>query len=94
MRYPLPSCPRLAGTGCWVYFIRAGRLVARARAEAFEVPGKPGKSYKGVSQPAAPASVVISSMAVLPQSRRIATQGFQGFRYLTDSDDKRFPRAF
>jgi hypothetical protein len=94
MGYPLNSVPRESGIGQRVYFIRAGQLVARATIVAFDRPGKAGKSFGGVSKPAAPAGVRVSDIEVLPARKRIACKGFQGFRYLTDSELTELPKPF
>ena len=95
MRYPLNQLPCHAGPGCWVYFIRAGEVVARARAVVFEAPGKGGSSYTGIPQPTPPADVKIEApMEVLKPGKRLECRGFQGYRYVTSRDQSRFFRLF
>ena len=93
--YQLPSQPREAHAGCFVYFIRDGQLVARAKAndflymEAEEL----GGSYTGVPTTRGGWRVeVVPPMEIA--KRPIVHQGFQGFRYVEEDEKGSFERAF
>jgi hypothetical protein len=96
--YPLQACPREAQVGCRVYFIRAGQLVARAKADEFRhLPvGENRKSYTGVSEEKGGWHVLCSSMDVLPKHKRLLHEPpfFQGFRYVTPTEQASFERVF
>ena len=92
--YPLGRyCPKKAHPGCWVYFIRGGRLVARAKAISFDPPSNtPKVSYKGVLAKQGSWEVCITSMELAKQV--VLYKGFQGFRYVTDQEKRQFEEAF
>ncbi len=50
LKYQLHRLPLHAAAGDWVYFIREGRVVARARAQGFTRREVIGRSYRGVAQ--------------------------------------------
>jgi len=96
--YPLQGRPGEAQSGCRVYFIRAGQLVARARAEEFRqlLAGVQLESYTGVPEEKGGWHVVCNSMEVLPKSRRLPHDPafFQGFHYVRQDEKTAFERAF
>jgi hypothetical protein len=93
--YPLSGRPRRGVPGCWVYFIRAGELVARARAMDFRrmESSELGGSYTGVPQDSAGWHVAVIPPMELA-TRRVPHEGFQGFRYVSQSDAAQFEKAF
>lgn len=98
IKYAIPTRPREAQAGCWVYFIRAGLLVARAKADEFiRLPtGEHLESYTGVKEEKGGWHVVISSMEVLPKSKRLPHDPhfFQGYHYVRAHEKTTFERAF
>lgn len=90
--YQLPSQPKEAQAGCFVYFVRDSQLVARAKAndflymEADEV----GASYTGVK-----ATRGCWRVEVVPPME-IAKRPIvhQGFRYVQGDEKASFERAF
>src|SRR4051812_42195837 len=78
--YELPSKPRQARPGCWVYFIRAGRLAARARAREFKWmdASEIGGTYTGVDEGQSCWRVVVESPMEIAV-RSVPHSGFQGF---------------
>lgn len=94
--YPLPTKPRQAEEGCWVYFIFRNKLVARARAVAF-TRGTNIKSslytYRNVQQ--SPASTEVQCSKIELATKPIPTPGgFQGFRYVKAEEQQAFEDAF
>jgi len=96
LRYPLGRYrPKQADPGCWVYFLRGGKLAARARADDFvNSPTDELDTYTGEDYRAATWDVVCSEMIVLPCQNRIPMKGFQSFRYVTEEEQADFERAF
>jgi len=92
--YPLHTGkPKDAGKGSWVYFIRDGHLVARARAESIDPPtSKPKYGYSGEPQPSKAWEVRITEMEIAKQHP--AHPGFQSFRYVRDEERQEFEAAF
>jgi hypothetical protein len=92
--YPLgPNRPLKAEPGCWVYFIRGSKLVARARASSFDPPPlQPLESYTGKPQNAGGWHVRIEEMELAKCP--LVHRGFQGFRYVTTGEQASFERAF
>jgi hypothetical protein len=91
--YPLPNRPLKARAGCWVYFIRGGKLVARARASSFDPPSNaPTVTYTGRPTNHDSWAVRIEEMELA--KIRLDYSGFRGFRYVTDEDLVAFERAF
>jgi hypothetical protein len=92
--YPLGRyCPRDAKPGCWVYFIRRGKLVARAKADAFDPPSHdPKYTYTGKLATRGSWEVQISSMEFAKDP--IAHPGFRGFRYVSHDEQLLFEGAF
>ena len=93
--YPLgPNRPVEAGPGCWVYFIRGGKLVSRAKAESFDPPsGKAKVSYTG-SPTNRGSSWEVRVTAMELARVRLDHPGFRGFRYVTPDEQASFERAF
>jgi hypothetical protein len=91
--YQLHAKPRRAAAGCWVYFIRQGSLVARAKAQDFCRMEEELFSYTGV-----PSSKASWSVQVIPPmelaSHPIPHAGFQGFQYVRPEDQANFDNAF
>jgi hypothetical protein len=93
--YPLPGRPKQAHHNCWVYFIRAGEMAARARAVQFKPASQLRQlvGYDGEpSRSKAPWSVACSTMELATQP--IPHRGFQGFRYVTPEESGSFENAF
>lgn len=92
--YPLgPNRPLKAQPGCWIYFIRGGKLVARAGASSFDPPPRgPMFSYTGRPTNQGSWQVRIEYMELAKS--RLDYPGFQGFRYVTADEQAAFERAF
>jgi hypothetical protein len=91
--YPLHVRPKYAGAGCWVYFIRDGELVARARAEEIkECHEETLYSYTGKPMELDGWHVRCNNVELA--TKPISHLGFQGFRYVTSDDQKLFENAF
>jgi hypothetical protein len=93
--YPLQSKPKDALPGCWVYFIRDGKLVSRAKAKAFIYKDKSslGATYTGVSNQKSGWKVEVMPPMVLTK-HAIEHNGFQGFRYVQNAEIEKFQQAF
>jgi len=91
--YPLSGKPRQASPGCWVYFIRGGALVARAKATEFVWVTKKLYSYRRKPMRSNRWHVKYVSPLVIAK-RPIRHRGFQGFRYVTSAEKRRFESAF
>jgi hypothetical protein len=87
--------PLHASAGCWVYFIRDGKLVARAKASKFRRMRKDelGGSFTGVLTDHDGWRVEIKPPMQIA-SRRIFHNSFQGFRYVRRDEIATFERAF
>jgi hypothetical protein len=93
--YELSSRPLRARPGCWVYFIRAGQLAARARANDFLWMDAEdmGGTYSGVLEGQSCWRVKVVPPMELAK-HPIAHKGFQGFRYVTEDEQATFEAAF
>ena len=94
--YPLHAGrPRFVTEGkSWIYFIRDGKLVARARVRKLEPPTLKRKvSYTGEPQASHAWSAKITEMQLAKRPRR-AHSGFQGFRYVRREERAKLERAF
>jgi hypothetical protein len=92
--YPLNVKPQRARIGDWVYFIRDGSMVARARITA-RSPNDASEfftTYTGQKVETSCFQIQVKQMelARLP----IPHKGFQGFRYVTAKELPAFERAF
>ena len=94
--YGLHREPKTAQRGCWVYFVRAGYLVARAKADDFvEQDEDELYTYKNVEQKKSGWSVKCTKMKVLPEQFCISTNsGFQGFQNVQGEEQAQFEAAF
>ncbi len=84
--YSLQVRPARVDEGCWVYFIRDGNLVARARADQFRPRNgvEDRSTFTGAEAPSnAGVWEVACSNMELP-ARPMPHRGFQRFRYVTD----------
>lgn len=92
--YPLHAEPKRVHPGCWVFFVRDGRMVARARADRFVQRRELARtsSYAGHRQVPASWNVECSSMQVA--THPITHAGFQGFRYVKTEERQEFGAAF
>lgn len=93
--YQLQSKPLNASAGCWVYFIRDGQVVARAKAKDFRFmkAKELGGNYTGFPQNRAGWRVkCVPPMEIA--ARPIPHKGFQGFRYVSDEERVHFEGAF
>lgn len=92
--YPLGRHrPQRLAPGDWIYFIRAGQLVARARIESIDPPsGDPKWSYRDQDTNGGSWEAAITSMELA--IRRLPHRGFQGFRYVTPAESDGFAAAF
>ena len=92
--YPLSKGkPQHCVAGCWVYIIRGGKLGARGIAKDFHPPTSEKVVFFSGEE------TVSSSWKIFIHKIDIATspikvRGFQGFRYLRESDKSRFEDAF
>jgi hypothetical protein len=91
--------PLHAEEGCWVYFIRAGRLAGRARADRIGKlrdlhPNLELVSYTGEEQPVGPESWQVACRKMEIASHPVPHEGFQGFRYVRPEEQKAFENAF
>ncbi len=94
--YPLgANRPLRSSSGCWIYFIREGKMVARARIEGFfeweELP-KPLFTYTGERESRRRWWVKYGGFALAKRS--ISHKGFQGFRYIARNERAKFARSF
>ena len=93
--YELHTKPLRASTGSWVYFIRGGKLVARARVGSIRwmSSGELGRSYTGELSShdgwrvEVKAPMQIAAVAIRHES-------FQGFRYVRPDEEAAFKRVF
>jgi hypothetical protein len=96
--YTLSGRPRETQAVCWVDFIRAGQLVAKATPEEFRhLPtGEHLESYTGVSEEKGGWHVSYSSMKVLPKYKRLLHESpfFQVSCYVMPTGQSSFERAF
>lgn len=93
--YPLgANGPKHAAPGCWVYFIRAGELVGRAKAKTIEWIDPPIDGYDAAEQPSTIKGWQVTCTKMELASRPIPTEGFQAFRYVTAAEGSAFERAF
>jgi len=91
--YPLGSNrPLRAGKRCWVYLIRDGELVARARAEEIGPPPAELFTYTGQPSKSNSCSVRISEMELA--TTPIPHTGFRSFRYVTAEEKGKFEAVF
>ena len=93
--YELHKKPRHASAGCWVYFIRDGELVARAKASDFLWMKKEelGGSFTG-ELPEHDGWRVEVQTPMQIATQPIAHKGFQGFRYVRLEERVAFEQAF
>lgn len=90
--------PIRAKAGCWVYFVKSGKLAARARAERIDKASKlhpePLYSYSGdeLERGSDNCEVECKTMEVAPHP--IPHKDFQGFRYVLPEEAKAFENAF
>jgi hypothetical protein len=91
--------PLHSDVGCWVYFIREKKVVARSRAREFAkseelFEDNVAVTYTGVVQDAKPGTwrVVCDKMELA--SHPFPHDGFQGFRYVRPDEQKAFEGAF
>jgi hypothetical protein len=92
--YPLNVKPRRARIGDWVYFIRDGSMVARARITARK-PNDASEiftSYTGENVKTSCYQIQVKQMELARPP--VPHKGFQGFRYVTDGELPIFERAF
>ena len=92
--YPLgPYRPLHAHEGCWVYFMRGGMLVSRAKADRIcQLSPEILHTYTGEPTSSRAWQVECSLMELARTS--IPHRGFQGFRYVTPGEQARFEAAF
>jgi len=92
--YPLGrNKPLEAVVGCWVYLLRDGHLVGRARAEDFEhFERSPSYTYSG--EPGQLNGWEVKCVEIEVATRRPKHTGFQGFRYVSDEEQAEFAEAF
>ena len=92
--YPLGrNRPLRAAPGDWLYFIRGGQLVARARIESIDAPSPaPKYSYKDQQTNRGSWEALITDMELARQ--RLPHRGFQGFRYVNLEEAPAFAGAF
>jgi hypothetical protein len=93
--YELHTKPLRASAGCWVYFIRDGKLMARAKARDFRKMTKDelGGSFTGELADHDGWRVGIKPPMHIA-SRPVPHRGFQGFRYVRPDERAVFARAF
>lgn len=85
--------PQSTGRGNWIYFIRGGELVGRARIKELRPPsGEVRYSYANEPYTVTAWEAVISEMELATSP--IPHKGFQGFRYVTDEERSRFEASF
>jgi hypothetical protein len=91
LNYELNKKPRHASAGCWVYFIRDSKLVARASARFFVWISKDelGVSFTGELTDQDGWRVEIKPPMQIA-SRPISHSGFQGFRYVRQDERAAF----
>lgn len=94
--YALQGKPQRTRPGCWVYFIRGGQLVMRAKAKDFlRMPqGEQLSTYTGISEDKTNVWHVEVGAPVELATSSIAHKGFQGFHYVTDAEHSAFETAF
>ncbi len=92
--YGLPTKPKEAGPGSWVYFLRDGALRARARIDQMVSGDEMGErfTYTGAPIESAPWNQAVSKMELA--NRPIPQKGFQGYRYVSDLEASTFVTAF
>jgi hypothetical protein len=92
--YELNVRPRRAGIGDWVYFIRDGAMVARSHIAACEWKdaSEMGGTYTGEKVERSCFRIKVNQMELA--KRPLLHQGFQGFRYVTPQEERRFEVAF
>jgi hypothetical protein len=92
--YELPHRPLDAEPGCWVYFIRRRKLVARARAKGFPyLDGQSLGTFTGAKTDRSGWCVEVVPPMELTDRGSIH-EGFQGFRYVKDQVQDLFESAF
>lgn len=92
--YPLGrNRPLHAKAGCWVYFVRDGAVVARAKVDRIlRQPAGVLYTYTGAVRNSDGWHVECSAMELA--KKRIPHPGFQGFRYVTADEQSVFEAAF
>ena len=91
--YPLPTMPRRASEGCWVYFILRGYMVGRARINKIRSKRLwTGRTHKGKLLKHHGPAVVCSSVQVATSP--VKHSGFQGYRYVAGPLLMKFHKAF
>jgi len=91
--YPLPTMPRRASEGCWVYFILGGYMVGRARID--KIRSKKlwtDRTHKGKPLKHKGPAVVYSSVQVATSA--VKHSDFQGYRYVAGPLLMKFHKAF
>lgn len=93
--YELHAKPRQASPGCWVYFIRDGKLLARAKASDFLWMERDdlGGSYTGELTAHDGWRVEVKPPLKIA-SHPIPHGSFQGFRYVKPEENDAFEQAF
>jgi len=93
--YPLHIKPARPVEGSWVYFVRNGTVVGRAKAKRVVCWDKENGevTYTGVELGNPGWRVQIAPPMEIAR-RRLPHDGFQGFRYVTSQEQKRFEGAF
>lgn len=91
--YPLgPRRPKFSDAGNFVYFIRAGKVVARALIAASATLPAELWTYTGRKHVFSGFSIQINEMELA--TRPVPHRGFQGFRYVQPDEEADFEEAF
>jgi len=88
--------PLHAEAGCWVYLIRGGGLVARAKADEIRQRDnlEDRYTYTGVATSTKEGVWEVACRRMYKAHERLPLEGFQGFRYVTDEEQEAFEGAF
>ena len=93
--YPIHIKPVRAEPGCWIYFVRDGQMVGRARIQGFVTTVVSDDLYTFTGEPASKTCWNIKATAMEIAKTPIETEvGFQSFRYLSDEERRSWAEAF
>jgi hypothetical protein len=93
--YPLgPKKPQRADSLRWIYFVREGNVVARAKVDGIELldPKMELCSFTGEREVVKGYYIQYSGMKIT--KKPIPHKGFQGFRYVTQMQQRQLEEAF